>query len=433
MKTEIIYPQFAKDRGVRYWLRPRNLWAARFKFLRRDFSNNWRRKFEQAGPTVHPSRSVPFSDLLQPGRSTSNFRFLILGDTGEGDRSQYGLLPLIRSLDPDFMIINGDVAYPAGRHEDFINGFFEPYRNLRIPIWAVPGNHEYYSPNDGQEFFEIFCTQKWGQLWADNGLVLRPQPGTYWELRGSSRNPPLVLIGLDSGKKGNLDRDDSGSADDRQYNWLEARLRAAERDELKVIILFHIPALVDGKNESKVGLGRLHRILASSPSVRLVVCGHIHNYQRYDPGVFGNYLHDVHQAIPKQPIHYIVNGGGGAALGSPKFKGAFQAETYPTPKAWDAQFNLGEKLLFWSPLAKSSLGKLAISTYEAAVNDGDAAQLLSFLVVDVRNGVVEVTSVFMDDLAQLFQGIPSVEVMNPAVRVDPSKLATCLQTKKIVL
>jgi Calcineurin-like phosphoesterase len=433
MNTEIIYPRFAKDRGIRYWLRPSNLWAARRKFMRRDFSNDWRRKFEQAGPTVHPSRSVPFSHLLRPGRPTNTFRFLILGDTGEGDRSQYGLLPLIRSLEPDFMIINGDVAYPAGRHEDFINGFFEPYHNLRIPIWAVPGNHEYYSPSDGQEFFEIFCTEKWGQLWADNGLVLRPQPGTYWELREPSGQPPLALIGLDSGKAGNLDGDDSGSADDRQYNWLETRLRAAERDGFKVMVLFHIPALVDGKNTSKVGLSRLHQILASSPNVKAVVCGHVHNYQRYEPKVFGDYLHQVHQAVPHSDIHYIVNGGGGAALGSPKFEGRYKAETYPTPKDWEGRVSRAKKIVSWSPLAKNSLGKLAVAAYEDTVQDDDAAKLLSFLVVDVKNGVVEITSVFMEDLEKLFQGTQRVEIVNPAVRVTPANLANCLQTNKIIL
>jgi 3',5'-cyclic AMP phosphodiesterase CpdA len=442
--SEVIYPRFAKDRGVRYWLRPGNLWAARFKFMRRDHSNDWRRKFEQAGPTVHPSRSVPFSRLLPSGGQTTKFRFLILGDTGEGDRSQYGLLPLIRSLDPDFMVINGDLAYPAGRHDDFVDGFFEPYRNLGIPIWAVPGNHEYYSPNDGQEFFEIFCTEKWGQLWADHGLVLRPQPGTYWELREPFAqtsldkrmplgHPPLALIGLDSGKAGNLDRDDSGSADDRQYNWLESRLRAAERDGFKVIVLFHIPALVNGKNEPKLGLGRLHQILASSKNVRLVVCGHIHNSQQYEPAVFAKYLQDVHKATPQGPIDYIVSGGGGASLGSPIFEGPYKASTFPTPADWKANIKRTKKILSWAPLAESSLGKLAITAYEDAEGDEDAAKWLSFLLVDVDNGAVKVTPVFMEDIAKLFPSGQRIEITNPATRVGPVEQATCLQTPPIIL
>ena len=427
--AEIIYPPFAKDRGIRYWLRPGNLLAARRKLLRADNSNDWRYKFEQSGPTVHPSRSAPFSRLLREGRTTSDFRFVILSDTGEGDRSQYALVPLLRSLEPDFMIINGDLAYPAGRQQDYKEGFFRPYQNLRIPAWAVPGNHEYYSPNQGQEFYEIFCTQKWGQLWANHGLVLRPQPGTYWELREPSKNPPLVVIGLDSGKAGNLDKDGGGIADDRQHIWLESRLRIAEREGLKVIVLFHIPALVNGRHVSKLRLTRLHQILASSPSVKLVACGHIHNMQRYEPGVFQRYLREIHKAIPRGAAHYLVNGGGGAALGSPVFEGPYKAqETFPTAEQWK-KLKPMQKLLGWEPLAKSWFGKLAIAAYEDAVEDADASKLLSFLVVDVKNGAIEVTPVFMQDVAELFQTVQgSVQVVDPNLRVPPAQLAACLQT-----
>ncbi len=163
--VDIRYPV---RRSVGYWLRPKNLIASRNSFMRVDYSNEWKYQFGDPNP---PNRSVPLSHLLKPETNhKEGFRFIILGDTGEGDRSQYGLLPLIRKFNPDFLVINGDIAYPAGRigmnpgEDDFIAGFFKPYSNFNCSIWATPGNHEYYSPNNGRDFYDVFCTRKHDHL-----------------------------------------------------------------------------------------------------------------------------------------------------------------------------------------------------------------------------------------------------------------------------
>lgn len=428
--AKIVYPSFSKNRGFGYWARPANLIASRRKIFRADHSNEWRYQFEQGRPTVHPSRSVPFSRLLRQDRSTASFRFIVLGDTGEGDQSQYGLLPLIRFLKPDFMIINGDLAYPAGRHEDYKEGFFQPYRDLRIPIWAVPGNHEYYSPNQGREFYEIFCTQMWGQLWADHGLILRQQPGTYWELKEPGGKPNLAVIGLDSGKAGNLDgKGRLKSEDTLQHRWLRARLREAERDRLKVIVLFHIPALAKGDHVSKVHLSTLHQILAESPNVRLVLCSHEHNYQHYTPEIFSKYLREAHGALPRLQAHYMVNGGGGAFLGSPVFKGKYQPqEVLPTPEQWREHTALATRVTQLTSLSKTLIGQLAITATESILADADASRLLSFLFIEVKDDVIKVTPVFMEDIDQLFPAeSDEVQVIDPKLVLDQQKVAACLR------
>ncbi len=139
MPPTFVWPRFGSVRGPGFWVDPRN-WVASRKKLRRDHTVEWRRRYEAEYPSA-PARSVPFEKLTNRDAGTG-FSFIILGDTGEGDRSQYGLLPLIRTLAPDFLIINGDLAYPAGREQDFIEGFFAPYQNLQVPVWATPGNHE---------------------------------------------------------------------------------------------------------------------------------------------------------------------------------------------------------------------------------------------------------------------------------------------------
>src|ERR1700722_14529820 len=146
MAVRVEYPTIAGNRGPGFWLKPANLIAAR-RAGRVDRSGEWRARNERsipAGPPDQEPRTRSYQELLPRGfdPSSETMRIVILGDSGEGDRSQYGLVPLIRALNPHFMIINGDVAYPAGREIDYVEGFFEPYNDLGIPIWAVPGNHE---------------------------------------------------------------------------------------------------------------------------------------------------------------------------------------------------------------------------------------------------------------------------------------------------
>lgn len=401
-----------------FWVRLGNIWAAR-RILRRDRSNEWRYAFTGGQPAQPPSRSRPFSYLHDKSRG-DGFRFLILGDTGEGDRSQYGTLPLIRALEPDFMIINGDVVYPAGRMEDFRSGFFQPYRGLGIPIWAVPGNHDYYSADRGRELYDVFCTTIHAGLWDEHGLDLRPQPGTYWEL--AEPGVPLVVIGLDSGHGGRLDGGRGVGPDERQHRWLEWRLGVADRAGVAVIVLFHIPALAKQEHVGKTALTTLHRILGSHPSVRLVVCGHEHNFQRYAPQLFADYLEREHgrRTAGKAP-NYVVSGGGGAFLHATEFRSrAYPAETvYPSPEQWRRYARAGREIVSRLGLGKWLIGRIVALSDQAALADGDAAQLLSFLLVEVKSPSARVTPVYLDSVGGLFAHLPEGSVVDVAGAEPP--------------
>ena len=183
---DFIFPPISRSRGVGFWLKPQNLFAARRDVFRRDHSNEWRHTFDQKlaifDGGLHYTRSVPFTKVVKSPKRPNpmKIRIALLADTGDGDRSQFGLLPMLRYTEPDLMILNGDIAYPAGRMEDYLAGFFRPYNDLGIPIWAVPGNHEYYSRNRGQEFFDIFCSWKREGLWTSHGKAR----ASAWKLLG---------------------------------------------------------------------------------------------------------------------------------------------------------------------------------------------------------------------------------------------------------
>src|SRR6187431_993816 len=100
------WPKFGKNRGRGFWagvVGIANIWQSRRKVFRVDKSNAWRAALEARVPPT-PDRSVELSKVI-PDVSRP-FRIVILGDTGEGDASQYCLIPLIRAAKPDFMIIN---------------------------------------------------------------------------------------------------------------------------------------------------------------------------------------------------------------------------------------------------------------------------------------------------------------------------------------
>ena len=84
---------------------------------------------------------------------------LILGDPGEADGSQYAVIaPMLevdRDLGSDFMVVLSDVIYPAGDVNDYVNGFYEAYREYTKPIFALPGNHDWYDGLNG--FMFHFC------------------------------------------------------------------------------------------------------------------------------------------------------------------------------------------------------------------------------------------------------------------------------------
>jgi hypothetical protein len=453
-------PPFHPHRGPLFWLRPKNWWVGRRRFLRTDFSNEWRYEFlrEVATPPPPPgfpsdphARTRSFSWLFNsnsPGRPGNDpkkgFSAVILGDTGEGDASQYTLLPLIRSLDPDFLIINGDVAYPAGNLDDYLAGFFEPYRDLGIPIWAVPGNHEYYSDGKGKEFFEVFCSTVRSRYWAEFGLALKPQPGSYWEL--AEAGIPLVIIGLDTGQAGALDgkRGFLGlfkrEADAEQHQWLEWRLQVAQARRAKVVVLFHIPKLVDEKR-NKVGLSRLHAILARYSCVELVVCAHIHNMQWYSAGTFASYLQDLTGQPPAANPDYVVSGSGGATIGSTRFGGNYQSLTvYPTPADFDSCATAGERLVATLHLDKTMAGDFltglstvigGVITGRAIRADADQMRLQSLLHLkcDSKGGIV-VTPYYVHDLRSLYTSLPPNSIIQVQQGAPPLPAADCQSCQK---
>ena len=303
------------------WLNPRVLWAARNGVLASWFGDPTGRTRSRlaAGRAAAgaPADKVVRRDV--PDR----FSFMVVGDTGEGGASQYATVPglLKAGRDTEFAVIASDVIYPVGSADDYGTKFFRPYQDYPAPIYAVPGNHDWYE--DLGAFMRVFCadapppapeprprplTRAWWRtlLWhrarpsdgqnlaAARALRSAPeqravQPGPYWAIDAG----PVRIVGIDTGLLGTIDAE--------QGAWL----REVSRGPKPKILITGSPLYVDGEHHpcAVEGGGTVDDIVRD-PEHHYVAAigGDIHNYQRYPVDVDG------------RTVQYVVSGGGGAFM-----------------------------------------------------------------------------------------------------------------------
>ncbi|MEW2812663.1 metallophosphoesterase [Streptomyces massasporeus] len=304
------------------WLDPKMLWVARNGVLASWFGDPTGRTrgrwVAQRAASGAPADKVIRRD--DPDR----FSFLVIGDTGEGDDPQYAVVPgfLKTGQDTRFAVLASDVIYPVGSADDYDTKFFRPYQDYRAPIYAIPGNHDWYEDLGG--FMRVFCddapplppeprprpfTRAWlrSLLWhrprPDAGQHLAEarklrsapeqqavQPGPYWAIDAG----PVRIIGIDTGLLGTLDAE--------QGAWL----REVSRGPRPKILVTGSPLYVDGRREpcAVEGGGTVDDIVRD-PDHHYVAAigGDIHNYQRY-PVVLDD----------GRTLQYVVAGGGGAFM-----------------------------------------------------------------------------------------------------------------------
>ena len=292
------------------------------------------------------------SEAPAQAEKAKDFSFLLLGDPGEADPSQYAVVDALASKDDriDFMLIGSDVIYPAGDVNDYANAFFLPYERWvrgRVPILAIPGNHDWYDGLNG--FMFTFCgvdalpptAYRWTSYTIAERLAKaiwrtssRPDPTRLLEMRDGNpmENPPkhipepvqpgpyfmidtqyLRIIAIDTGITGTLDRE--------QGEWL----RFVSRGPKSKLLVTGKPIYVD--NEYNPGQIQWTSEGCLEPTVDDIVrdpdnnyvaaigCD-VHNYQRYCVRLrprSGDGSDDQNQ-VDVRRIEYIVAGGSGAYL-----------------------------------------------------------------------------------------------------------------------
>ncbi len=304
-----------RDPAVRLsWLRPSVLWRARNHVLAMGLSD----------PT--DDERLLWMDACA-GRALTidrtdvgdTFAALVIGDTGEGDASQFAVVPplLAAGADTAFLIVASDVIYPAGDAADYPSKFYEPYARYAAPIYAIPGNHDWYDGLYG--FMRVFCgvtrpyhlphARPFSLAWVRNLLWRRPQGAEEQTLaRYAAERPPaqpapyfvvttpaLDLVCIDTGIRGRLDR--------AQGEWLR---RIAHGSPRAKVLITGKPLIVDNtEHPCPIEGGGTVAEIVSDPAAHFVAAigGDTHNYQRYPV-----------RLADGRTLQYIVSGGGGAFM-----------------------------------------------------------------------------------------------------------------------
>ncbi|MFK8165376.1 MAG: metallophosphoesterase [Lewinella sp.] len=146
----------------------------------------------------------PYRSVKENGGPVADFgviqipndaKVAILGDfaTGLNDATTL-LIAMLRDLQPDFIVHLGDIYYSGSEQEckTYVATFDYAFSvtGRKVPVFSLPGNHDYYS--GGWGFFKSVL-----EMNAKNGFPQYAQPASYFCLRTENAN--WQLLGMDTG------------------------------------------------------------------------------------------------------------------------------------------------------------------------------------------------------------------------------------------
>jgi len=295
-----------------------NSWAA-------SRTDTWREAMVRAVLEDEPASEPGQAFAIRPDGivAKKDFSFIIIGDTGEGDASQLILhaqfLDVTRREDVKFVVVSSDVIYPTGAMRDAEARFFLPFFGTNKPIYAIPGNHDWYDALEG--FVAIFFQPQAARrslrarIDADHRLTssterhieqliaqasrLRSQ----YQLSTQHQQAPFFQLQTDSFALFAVDTGVVKRVDPLQWTWLKRALEAA-RGKTKMAILGH-PLYAGGEYmaEDVADFRALHELLREH-DVKIVMAGDTHDLEHYAEKIPGS----------ARVVHHFVNGGGGAYL-----------------------------------------------------------------------------------------------------------------------
>jgi len=217
----------------------------------------------------------------------------VIGDSGFGELVTAQLVEQMGRERLDFVIHTGDLVYNAGENaspaEAFALKYFQPFAPLlhQLPIYAVPGNHDYAQDVrvDGKPYYFHTFPPLSDAKWATQPSPAKQQ---YYALVYQN----IQFIFLDSqvffGEEGRKEQD----------AWLTQRL---QDDQFAYnVVISHVPLFSSSAihpEDSQPVRQAWHGKFAGA-GVPLVLSGHSHNYER----------------LLVDGVTYVVTGGGSSQL-----------------------------------------------------------------------------------------------------------------------
>lgn len=190
------------------------------------------------------------------------------------------IAPLLEA-DPDALVLGlGDHTYPVGLPAEFRDCYEPTWGRFKSRTWAVPGNHEYYSPH-AAGYYNYFGER-----------AGTPQRGYY-----SVRAGHWLLIAMNS----YLKPEDHA----KQLAWLKAELAA--NPSRCTLAFWHHPLHSSGGHGSDPRMQEAWRMLHEA-GAELVLSAHDHDYERFAPQDSAGRRDDA------RGMRQFVVGTGGATL-----------------------------------------------------------------------------------------------------------------------
>jgi uncharacterized membrane protein HdeD (DUF308 family) len=316
--------------GFSWYFNSENWASGVWQEITKERVDPWRKHMAEAAEKEALARGVApenvFAIAPDGVSDTGDFSFVVIGDTGEGDASQWSLhdqLIAASNREPvRFLVLSSDVIYPDGKMKDYEPNFYLPFKGFTKPIYAIPGNHDWYDADEGfnANFLEpgaanlalrarlvadlktnlITTDQRFAELIA-KAKSLRE----YYQIKDGLQRAPFFemhtagfsLIAVDTGIMRTID--------EKEQAWLEAALDRAGSN-FKFVVLGH-PFFVAGKYQGAgdPAFNAIHEILRRH-QVDIAMAGDTHDFEFYRE----KYVADGKEA---QTLNF-VNGGGGAYL-----------------------------------------------------------------------------------------------------------------------
>jgi hypothetical protein len=293
-------------------------------------------------PAVAGSAGVTASTFaLTPAGTAGDFSFIVIGDTGEGDASQNVLRDQLLNVAATdavrFVVISSDVVYPDGSMIDYEAKFWQPFKGVDKPVYAIPGNHDWYDALEAflATFLQPDAARAAMEARANADLRLtsttRSRIGSLIDEAARLRSDYRVPTGFQRGPFFEIQTDrfallaiDTGvvkRVDVQQWAWLEGALARAN-GKLTMAILGH-PFYAGGFDQATGNdeFVRLKRLLLDH-HVAIVMAGDTHDLEYYAESAADR---------PDGVVHHFVNGGGGAYL---SFGTALQWPASPPTSQW---------------------------------------------------------------------------------------------------
>jgi uncharacterized membrane protein HdeD (DUF308 family) len=269
---------------------------------------------------------TPHAFRLRPEGITdsTDFSFVVIGDPGEGDPSQHILkdqiLKVSNKKDVKFVVISSDIVYPSGAMKDYERKFFLPFKGVTKPIYAIPGNHDWYDALDA--FVATFYTPEAARLaiearmqsdlkfTATSDQAVRRLINQTSFLRSAYQVPVgyqsapffqvsneyFVLLCIDTGVLRRVD--------DTQLAWIKSVLEASKGKYVMALLGHPFYAIGEYQGNMNPDFKSLHDLLRAY-KVPLIMAGDTHDLEYYK---------EMPQQNDGHTMHHFVNGGGGAYL-----------------------------------------------------------------------------------------------------------------------